>query len=86
MPQQPVQPQPFPMQSPYPTKTGQFQGGTHSGQGGDHGHHGPTRLHQQSPNFTTRQHHLQSTPKGSCQPTQKQTHFPSQGHQTNRRP
>ena len=25
-----AQPQPFPMQNPYPTKTGQLQGGTHS--------------------------------------------------------
>ena len=57
-PQQPVQPQPFPMQSPYPTITGQLQGGTHSGQGGGHGHYGPRGLHKQSPNPTSRHQHL----------------------------
>ena len=30
-------------------ETEQFQGGTHSGQGGGHGHHGPGGLHKQSP-------------------------------------
>ena len=34
-----------PMQSPHRTQTGQFQGGSYSGQRGDHGHHGPKGLH-----------------------------------------
>ena len=66
------------MQSPYWTQTGQLQGGSHSGQGGGHGNHGPTRLHQQSPNITTRNQHLQSAPQGPHLPPQKQTHYPSQ--------
>ena len=56
--QQTMQPQPLPMQSPYWTQKGQFQGGSYSRQGGGHGHHGPTRLHQQSPKFTSRHQHL----------------------------
>ena len=59
------------MQSPHTTQTGQFQGGSHSGQGGGHGHHGPARLHHQSPSPTTRHQHLKSANKGSHQPTQK---------------
>ena len=74
------------MQSPHTTQTGHFQGGSHSGQGGGHGHHRPGGLHKQSPKPTTRHQHLQSSPKGSHQPTQKQTHLPSKRHQTCRRP
>ena len=51
------------MQSSYTTKTGQLQGGSHSRQGGCHGHHGPRRLHQQSPNPTTRHHTYKVLPK-----------------------
>ena len=71
-----MQSQSFPAQSPYTTKTGQLQGGSHSGQGDGHGHHGPRRLHQQSPNPTTRHQHLQSSPKGSHQPNSKTNSFP----------
>ena len=38
----------------YGQQTGQLQVGTHSKQGGGHGHHGPGGLHKQSPNTTTR--------------------------------
>ena len=51
------------MQSPYRTQKGQHQGGTHSRQGGGHGHHGPTRPYQQSPKFTSGHQHLESLPK-----------------------
>ena len=34
------------MQSRNTTKAGQFQSGTHNGQGGGHGHHGPGGLHK----------------------------------------
>ena len=78
-----MQPQPYPAQSPNTTKTGQFHGGTHSGQGGGLGHHRPGGLHKQSPSITTRHQHLQSSHQGYNQSPQKQTHFPSQGHQTN---
>ena len=66
-----------PAQSPYRTETGQLQGGSHSRQGGGHGHHGPTGLHQQSPSSTTGHQHLQSTPQGPHLPPQKQTLHPS---------
>ena len=75
-----MQPQPIPTQSPHRTQKGQHQGGSHSGQGGGHGHHGPTRLHQQSPKFTLGHQHLQSSPQGPHPLPQKQTHHPTQGH------
>ena len=59
------------MQSPHRTQKGQHQGGSYSGQGGGHGHHGPTRLHQQSPKFTPGHKHLQSYPQGPHLPPQK---------------
>ena len=74
------------MQNPHTTQKGQLQGGSYSGQGGGHGHHGPGRLHQQGPSITTRHQHLQSANQGSHQPTQKQTNLPSQRHQTKWRP
>ena len=37
-----------PVQGPYRTQTGPVQGGSYSRQGGGHGHHGPTGLHQQT--------------------------------------
>ena len=83
--QQPMQLKPHTVQSPHTTQTGQLHGGSHSGQGGSHGHHGQGGLHKQSPNTTTRHQHLQSSQQGSNQPTQKQTHHPSQEHKTNRR-
>ena len=52
------------MQSPYPTQTGQHQGGSYSGQGGGHGHYGSTRLQQQSPDTSTRHQDLQSSSQG----------------------
>ena len=54
-----------PAQGPHRTQTGQLQGGSHSRQGGGHGHHGPTGLHQQSPKLTTGHQLLQNTPQGS---------------------
>ena len=70
-----MQPQPIPMHSPYRTQKGQHQGGSYSGQGGGHGHHGPTRLHQQSPKFTSGHQHLQSSPQGP-HPTSKTNSSP----------
>ena len=67
--QQPLQPQPFSMQSPHTTQKGQHQGGSYSGQGGGHGHHGPRRIHQQGPSFTTGHQHIQSAIQGSHHPT-----------------
>ena len=64
------------MQSHYRTQTGQLQGGSHSGQGGGHGHHGPTGLHQKSPNFTTGHQHLQSTTQGPHLSAQKTNSLP----------
>ena len=58
------------MQSPQTTQKGQLQGGSYSGQGGGHGHHGPRRLHKQGPSITTRHQHIQSANQGSHQPTQ----------------
>ena len=48
-----MQPQPHTTQSPHTTQTGHIQGGSHSRQGGGHGHHGPRRLHQQGQHITT---------------------------------
>ena len=53
-----------PTQSPHRTQTGPVQGGSHSRQGGGHGHHGQTGLHKQSTDITTGHQHLQSTPQG----------------------
>ena len=39
------------------------QGGSHSRQGGGHGHHGPTGLHQQSPSSTMGHQYIQSAPQ-----------------------
>ena len=75
-----------PMQGPYRTQTGPVQGGTHSGQRGGHGHHGQTGLHKQSTNITTGYQHLQTAPQGPHLLPQKQTHYPSQRYQANRRP
>ena len=58
------------MQSSYTTKAGYLQSGSHSGQGGDRGHHGPRRLHQQGQHTTTRHQHIQSSQKGSHQQPQ----------------
>ena len=73
-------------QSPHTTQTRQHKGGSHSRQGGGHGHHGPTRLQQQSTGTSTRHQHLQSSQQGAYPPTQKQTHHPTQKYQTIRRP
>ena len=53
------------MQSPHTTQTRQLQGGSHSRQGGGHGHHGPTRLQQQGTSSSTGHQHLQSSQQGS---------------------
>ena len=62
--QQPLQPQLSTMQSPHTAQTRQHKGGSHSGQGGGHGHHGSTRLQQQSTGTSTRHQHLQSFQQG----------------------
>ena len=67
--QRPLQPQPFPMQSPHRTQKGQHQDGSYSRQGGGHGHHGPRGLYQQSPSITTGHQHIQIAHQGSHHPT-----------------
>ena len=74
------------MQSSCRTKAGYLQGDSHSRQGGDHGHHGSRRLHQQGQHTTMRHQHIQSSQKGPHQQPQKQTNNNSQGHKTNRSP
>ena len=56
--QQPQQPQPIIMQSTHTAQTGHIQGATHNLQGGGHGHHGSTGLHQQGQCFTSRHQHI----------------------------
>ena len=56
--QQTVQPQPPQHKALTELKQDKSRGGSDSGQGGGHGHHGPTGLHRQNTSLTTGHQHL----------------------------